>query len=53
MFAGLSFITRMTKHLCERLDIGNLSEGDITSESFIENELGEVEKNNSSNINNP
>lgn len=62
MFAGLSFLTRTMKHFCEKFNIGNLSEGDITSESFDDKELIEAESqhqnnpppsNNDKNINNP
>ena len=34
MFAGLSFLTRMLKYFFEKIGIGNVSEGDVTSESF-------------------
>lgn len=46
MFAGLSFLTRMLKHFFEKIGVGNLSEGDITSDSFIENEMSNQNNNN-------
>jgi len=52
MFAGLSFLTRMMKYAFEKMGVGNISEGDITSESFDDKELIE-QQNNEHNLSQP